>query len=165
MRQSRALALLAVLALGACPTDPGPNDNGNDDETTSHALVGTWSGTWEDTDYMVTGDMSFTVTQDGDTLSGEGTIDLTGAGGSATQTGTAMGTIAGDDVSFDISATGVGTGSGTLTGLTVSGSGTHDTFGAFVFDGTLSADGTTLTGTFDFTEGTGGQGVATVTRQ
>ena len=128
------------------------------------ALSGTWHGTWVDTRYGVSGAITSAVlTQTATTLAGTGTIDLSSLG-LGVQNGTAAGTIAGNVITFTFTAAGIGSGNGTLNGPAGSGTGgvTALNFGNFTFTGTASA--TQITGTFQFTSPTGGNGTITVTK-
>ena len=60
-------------------------------------LVGMWSGTWTDTMFTVGGAITMDITQNGNMLSGTGTIDLTSIGffGIGVMSGSATGTITG----------------------------------------------------------------------
>jgi hypothetical protein len=131
-------------------------------------LAGTWAGTWQDTVFMVSGDLSWVITQDGLDISASGTIDLTVLGMEA-ESGTATGTITsrsvGNTLDFTFEAATVGNGSGTITGGTASGTGTVIPplgFGDFTFDGTVT--GETMRGTFVFTTAAGA-GKAILTKQ
>ena len=129
------------------------------------ALSGTWSGTWVDTRYNVSGAITAVLTQNGTTFSGTGTIDLT-ALGIGIQSGTASGTISGNNITFTFNAAGVGSGTGSLTGTGGSGSGVVAgalNFGAFNFTGTASD--ILISGTFNFTSPTGGNGTIIVNKQ
>ncbi len=135
----------------------------------SHALVGTWVGPWEDTVYMVQGSLSGTIVQAGSTLTGGGTIDLSGIGfpGISVEAGSAAGTISGGNVTFTFTSLTVGGGQGTITGNTIVGTGEVTgamNFGGFTFVGTIDASGNSVSGIFDFTAPAGGAGVATVTK-
>lgn len=132
---------------------------------TPPSFAGNWSGTWVDTRYNVSGNISAVLTQDTATISGTGIIDLS-ALGLGNQTGTASGTIAGDTITFSFNAANVGSGSGTLVGNNGSGVGTIVAplnFGAFTFSGTASE--TLISGTFNFTSPTGGHGTINMTKQ
>ena len=128
------------------------------------SLAGTWSGTWVDTRYGVSGTITNVVlTQTATTFGGTGTIDLSSLG-LGSQNGTATGTISGNTVTFNFTAAGIGSGSGILNTTVASGSGsiTALNFGSFGFTGTASS--TQITGTFQFTSPTGGNGTITVTK-
>ena len=130
-------------------------------------LVGTWSGTWSDTVFAVGGAMTMDITQNGNMLSGTGTIDLTSIGffGIGVMSGSATGTIAGNTLTFSFSADSVGMGTGTVTGGSGSGSGNVTApmnFGAFLISGTATS--TTMQGIFDFTNPGAGGGTAMLTK-
>ncbi len=172
------IAILSVSFIFGCAstTDSTTTTTASSATTTTtttiatHALVGTWVGTWEDTVYSLDGALSGTITQSGALLSGTGTIELSdlSVSGITIEVGTATGTISGTSVTFSLSSTTVGTGSGTVSGSTISGTGTVIApidYGAFTFTGTVDASGNSVTGVFDFTSPTGGSGTATVTKQ
>ena len=129
-------------------------------------LAGTWEGTWEDTRYDVSGTLEATFTVTGSNVTATGVIGLASLG-LGNETGTASGTVSGDTLSFTFSSDRVGNGSGDLnTGGSGSGFGSVTAplnFGAFNFEG--SATETVISGTFAFTSPSGGNGVATLTRQ
>jgi len=129
-------------------------------------LVGSWAGSWQDTVYMVSGDLSWEITQNASDLSGSGTIDLSVLG-LGVRSGTAAGSLGGggraNTLTFTFEAESVGNGSGTVVDATGSGTGTVTaplSFGEFTFTGTLTDD--EIEGTFDFTSPTGGAGRATL---
>jgi hypothetical protein len=122
------------------------------------SLAGEWVGSWADTVYSVEGAMTMSITQNGSSMSGTGTINLTLLG-LGVMNGTATGTISGDVLSFSFSAASVGDGSGMLNGTSGSGTGTVTaplSFGGFTFTGTAS--NVLITGIFDYTSPTGGAG-------
>jgi len=137
-------------------------------EATFAFLQGDWSGTWHDTIYDVSGaaHASFDVTCAGVTATG--TINLSEIGfGLSEESGSGTGTVSGQTLSFNFSAATVGEGTGMLSAAddTGSGSGTVTgvlNFGAFTFTG--SATSTTISGTFDFTSPTGGEGTISATK-
>lgn len=129
------------------------------------SVAGTWSGTWVDDRYNVSGSINAVLTQTATTFSGTGTIDLT-ALGLGIQSGTAAGTISGNTMTFTFNAANVGSGSGTLAGTGGSGTGNIEAplnFGAFTFTGTAS--NSQIAGLFNFTSPTGGNGTINVTKQ
>ncbi len=164
--------LLALVVLGALAY-PLAGCKSNHNSPTSPAtsadfsfLNGTWTGTWTDTRYNVTGSLQATFTVNGANVSAIGVIGLQslGLGG---ESGNGSGTVSGDTLNFTFSAATVGSGAGTLK---VSGAGTGNgtvtgalNFGAFTFQGT--GDASKIEGTFNFTSPTGGNGVATLTKQ
>ena len=128
-------------------------------------LAGSWSGTWTDTQYGVDGSLSatFTVTCTG--VEATGVIGMQDFGmGEVSGSGT--GTLSGSTLTFTFQAAAMGSGSGTLQAATDAGSGSGSltqspvAFGAFTFTGTASPSG--ITGTFDFTSPTGGEGNASL---
>ncbi len=130
-------------------------------------LTGHWQGTWEDTIYFVQGDVSMDVTVDGNDWNATGSIDLTSIGwpGIGVMTGSASGTLSGNTLTFTFSADSVGDGEGTLVDGNGSGTGSVTapmSFGAFTFTGTVTAS--EITGTFDFTSPSGGEGNVSLTR-
>jgi hypothetical protein len=177
MKAGKRLMLLSpvifFLALGIVPMG-GCNDSDNGTPSTNGtpsggdslpSVEGTWSGTWTDTRYNVSGEVTATFTRTDSTINATGTIDLRSLG-LGNQPGTGSGTISGGTLNFTFSAAMVGSGQGSLTGNAASGSGTVTgplNFGAFTFQGTATDD--TINGTFDFTSPTGGNGVVTLTRQ
>jgi hypothetical protein len=156
-----SLLIPALVLLFAAGCDTGGSGDGDSDGT--HPLVGTWSGTWDDTIFIVSGTLDITITQSSPDLDATGTIGLSSVG-LGDETGTGSGTVSGDTVTFTFNSPTVGSGNGTVTGNSISGSGTVGgalMFGDFTFSGTISGD--TISGTFDFTSG--GAGTASVTRQ
>jgi hypothetical protein len=129
-------------------------------------LAGDWAGTWEDTLYEVSGTLEATFTVICSNVFATGTIGLQDLG-LGDETGTGFGTVLGQTLSFSFASATVGAGTGTLdAGGPGSGSGSVTaplSFGAFTFAGT--ANSTTITGTFDFTSPSGGEGEATLTKQ
>lgn len=130
------------------------------------SLAGSWKGTWTDTRYNVSGPLSATFTVNGSAVTATGTIGLQSLG-LGNESGTGSGTISGQTLNFTFGAATVGNGSGTLS-TTGPGSGSGSVtaplnFGAFTFTGSVS--GTTISGNFNFTSPTGGQGTATLTKQ
>lgn len=177
-------ALLAVLATTIVLSQPSP---GVSDEPTRAEviaddwpaldaalageplpdLVGTWSGTWMDTVFAAGGAITMDITQNGNQLSGTGTIDLTSIGlfGLGIMSGSATGSIVGNTLGFSFSADSVGMGAGTVTGGTASGGGNVTAplnFGAFLISGTATS--TTMQGIFDFTSPGAGGGTAMLTK-
>jgi hypothetical protein len=142
------------------PTDPGTVTAGE-----FEYLIGTWTGTWTDTRFNVSGSLSATMAMNGNAVEATGTIGLQSLG-LGDEPGTATGTVDGNAISFTFNADTVGSGEGSVAGTTGSGMGSvlgALNFGDFTFEGT--AEGTTIDGTFDFTSPTGGNGVATLTKQ
>ncbi|MFH1825758.1 MAG: hypothetical protein ABH823_00500 [bacterium] len=130
------------------------------------ALVGTWSGSWTDTLYQVTGSLEATISLEGSSLSGTGGIDLTDPTFSlGVETGLATAEISGASAIFTFNSGTVGSGLGTITGNTIVGTGEAGPLGFsdFSFIGTFEADGNTINATFAFNSG--GYGTAEVTKQ
>lgn len=165
---------LVVLAMGcllpACNTNnqtlpTGPTDPGVQPSSFAF-LAGTWAGTWTDTRYNVSGSLQATFTVNGSIVTATGVIGL-GVFGLGDEPGSGSGTESGQTLDFTFSAATVGSGSGSLsTAGTGSGTGTVTgalNFGAFTFTGAVTASA--IDGTFDFTSPTGGNGVATLTKQ
>lgn len=126
-------------------------------------IEGSWTGTWEDTLYMVSGAVTCEIIVDGNNWSAVGTIDLSSVG-LGVMPGTASGTVAGNTLTFDFHADLVDGGDGTLNGGNGSGTGTVIApldFGGFVFVG--SASPSMISGNFDFDAPTGGYGIVTLT--
>jgi hypothetical protein len=135
-------------------------------------LEGTWSGSWTDTLYDVTGSMTVEIVQDGDSWSATGSIDVTeiGIGGLGVLNGSASGTSDGVTITGTFDCANLGSGTATIGGAlkvngqvqaAASGSGTVGApmnFGPFVFSGTV-ANGV-MWGIFDFTGAGGGEGRA-----
>lgn len=129
-------------------------------------LHGTWTGTWEDTIYDVSGALEATFAVNGSNVTASGVIGLQEFA-LGDKSGSGSGTISGPTLSFTFTSDAFGSGSGTLdAGGCGSGTGTVTgtlEFGAFTFAG--SANPTTISGTFDFTSPSGGKGVASLTKQ
>ena len=129
-------------------------------------LAGNWAGTWTDTRYNVSGTLQATFTVNGTTVNATGVIGLASLG-LGNEPGTGTGTISGQALNFTFTAATVGSGSGVLAGGGQgTGSGTVAgvlNFGPFTFSGTAAK--TTISGTFQFTSPTGGNGVASLTKQ
>ncbi|MEZ5065987.1 MAG: hypothetical protein R3B81_14735 [bacterium] len=127
-------------------------------------LTGMWEGAWADTVFFVGGTLSFDITQNGNLVTGTGTIGLQ-ALGLGERTGTASGTISGSTMTFSFSADSVGMGNGTLNGGTGSGTGNVTAplnFGNFTFDGV--ATDVSIAGTFGFTNPGSGGGTGALTK-
>lgn len=129
-------------------------------------LEGTWVGTWTDTRYDVSGTLEATFTVNGSTVTATGVIGLESLS-LGKETGSGTGTVSGETLNFTFSADTVGTGSGSLdAGREGSGSGSVTgvlNFGAFTYTGTVTES--EISGTFNFTSPTGGNGVASLTKQ
>lgn len=153
------VGLLTVVVLVSCEEAAADSSGGSGDVGAS--LVGSWSGTWEDTVYSVDGPMNMTVTETGEGFSGSGNLTLLSVEHSATVSGT----VSGDTLNFTFESATIGSGSGTVVGNEVSGSGSASVlgYGPFTFSGTV--DGNTITGSFDFTDATGGEGTVSVALQ
>jgi len=136
-----------------------------DNDTYMEDLVGTWSGTWTDTVYQVSGTLSVTFSKNETTVTATGTIGLSSFGlGSITGTGT--GTIDDNAITFTFIGGALGNGTGTISGSSASGSGTIGGtlgFGPFTFTGEVKA--TEITGNFVFTNPGGGKGTVTLTKE
>jgi len=137
-----------------------------DPQATFAFLQGDWSGTWEDTIYMVSGAAyaSFDVTCAGVTATGAINLSQIGLG---EETGSGSGSATAQTLSFNFSAATVGSGIGTLSAASNTGSGSGSVtgvlnFGDFTFTGSVSP--TTISGTFDFTSPTGGEGNVSATK-
>ncbi len=133
------------------------------DDRTIPDIVGTWEGTWEDTIYMVSGSMSWTISPDRYDYIGSGTIDLTALGLGA-QEGSAGGGITRQALEFTYEANSVGSGNGVLTGNSLVGDGLVTAplnFGYFTFRGTVTSEA--AEGRFFFVSPTGGAGRVTMT--
>lgn len=170
-------ATVALLGLTGCPSSNNNDDSGGSTPTMPpnptadfSFLAGNWSGTWKDTRYNVMGTVQASFQVSGNTVTANGVIGLQSLG-LGNETGTGDGTVAGDTLSFNFSASTVGSGSGTLkltSAANGDGSGSGSVtgtlnFGAFNFTGTANA--TTISGTFQFTSPTGGNGDVDLTKQ
>ncbi len=160
-----ACAAILLSLLGAIPADR----SGSTFKFNSHDvpdLSGSWSGTWQDTRYFVSGDVILTIDVVGDQWSANGTIDFTNVGmGVGIVPLTISGTLVGNVLSYDFDTGPLGSGSATLTGTVNAGAGTVGEpmfFGDFDMGGTAS--GSAISGTFDFTSPTGGEGTMILTR-
>ena len=144
-------------------------------------ITGTWTGTWQDTIYFVSGSITMNISStDGVSYTATGTIDVGQIDPSlGVLNGTASGTVSGTTLTGTFDCTNLGNGSFTLTdappantasglvGIGSSGSGTVGaplSFGGFTFTGTIDALAGAMTGTFDFTSPTGGAGTASLAR-
>ena len=168
------LALFAVACAAALLTpDAGPRGvcvaSAVGEGRTIPDIVGTWAGTWEDTVYMVSGPMTWTITLDQSDYWGSGSIDLSVLGfGLGNQEGGGTGSITRGDrqsVPFSYYADLVGLGDGVLTGNSVAGNGVVNApldFGYFTFTGTITD--TAAIGRFFFASPTGGAGRVTMTK-
>jgi hypothetical protein len=168
----RAIAFsAAVMSLTTCgrssggsPTTP-TNPGGGTSTGNFSFLAGTWIGTWTDQRYGVSGTLQATFAVSGSTVTATGTIGLASLG-IGNQSGTGTGTVTGSTLNFTFSANAVGTGSGSVTNGAGSGTGTVTgvlNLGGFTYAGTANAN--TISGTFQFTSPTGGNGVASLTKQ
>lgn len=140
-------------------------------------IAGTWSGTWADTVYFVTGAMTIDIEVNGNSYTATGTIDVSQINPIlGVLAGSGSGTVSGSVLTGTFSATDLGTGQGTLSptranrgpGGSASGSGSGTVtaplnFGPFTFSGDIVGD--VMTGGFDFTNPSGGKGVAALVRQ
>ena len=163
-----AVALMAVACASKTndgPGAPSPTDPVIITPGEFAFLVGTWTGTWTDTRFSVTGTLEATITVSGNQVQANGTIGLQSLG-LGEETGTGTGTVDGDTLNFTFEADTVGNGEGFVSDDAGSGMGTVLgvlNFGDFTFMGTVSE--TMIDGTFEFTAPSGGRGVATLTRQ
>lgn len=134
-------------------------------------LEGTWEGSWTDTLYNVTGNMTIEVSVDGNEYFATGSIDVTEIdAGLGTLNGNASGTYDGAVLTGSFNCTNLGSGTASIGGafktegkIQAGGSGSGSVgaplfFGPFEFSGTV-AEGV-IWGTFDFTNPTGGEGKA-----
>ncbi len=102
-----AFVAAGVLGYWGC----GGSSPGNPQDCTTctlPSLAGSWSGTWMDTRYNVSGAITAVLQQNGTNFTATGTIDLT-ALGLGPWNGTAMGTISGNTVTFTFTSASVGT--------------------------------------------------------
>lgn len=169
------LVLLAQLSLAcgdssnpaATPTTPSPPaaTTPTPAAPSSYAfLEGDWTGEWVDTRFGVRGSLRASFTVDGNVVTATGVIGLQSLG-LGDEPGTGAGTIDGERLSFTFEAQTVGNGEGDVEGGSGSGRGTVLgvlDFGDFTFEGT--AGGTTIDGTFQFTDPSGGRGTARLTK-
>ena len=131
-------------------------------------MTGTWTGTWNDTVFLVERPMSWEITQWPTDLSANGMIDMTYfAMGEVF--GSAWGMITrgsrGDTLAFSFEAFTVGSGSGTIAGTVASGIGTVTApldFGDFTFQATVSE--TIMRGTFVYLTPGSGAGKVLMTK-
>lgn len=126
-------------------------------------FIGHWSGTWTDTVFGVGGTLEVWIERDGDNFTVTGTIGLAElflSDGSGTSEVSFIGNL----ITFTFSDDVLGSGSGTIDGNTISGSGTTGIFGPFTYTGSINPAGTTITGTFDFTDPGAGGGVVSLTK-
>ncbi len=145
----------------------GGSSSGNPQSCTTCPLpnfAGSWSGTWVDTRYNVSGAITAILQQTAHIDNATGTIDLR-ALGLGIQNGTAGGNALGNIVEFTFTSASVGSGAGTVHGTSSNGTGnvTAMNFGAFTFTGAFSD--TVIDGTFNFTSPTGGHGTIHLTKQ
>lgn len=153
-----AAGLLGTLAEGdAAPVQAKLNPSERD---TIPNIVGTWTGTWNDTVFFVERGLDWEITQNGQDVSGTGTIEMDYFG-MGDKSGTGTGAITGGSprttLSFTFECADVGNGSGSIiAGGTGSGTGTVTApldFGDFTFQGTVTEN--TMRGTFDFVTAAG----------
>ncbi len=168
-----ALFLIATAATLLAP-DAGPRGvcvaSAVPDGRTLPNILGTWTGTWEDTVYQwASGPMTWTITLDQSDYWGSGSIDLSVLGfGLGDQEGGASGSLTREDrqsLSFSYYADLVGGGDAVLTGTSCAGSGVVNApldFGYFTFSGTITD--TAAIGRFFFASPTGGAGRVTMTK-
>jgi hypothetical protein len=161
------LACTAILLslLGAIPADrSGSTFKFNSQDVPD--LAGSWAGSWEDTRYFVSGDVVLTIEIVGDQWTANGTIDFTDVGmGVGIVPLSATGTLVGNTLTYDFDTGPLGSGSATLIGTVHAGTGTAVDpipFGDFDMGGTASSS--EISGTFDFTSPTGGEGTMILTR-
>ncbi len=158
---SLALAVSGYQAADRDQVDSPPASAGSRDIP---ALVGTWTGTWEDTRYFVSGAVSCTINQDGSEFFATGMIDLTDLG-LGEQTGSANGSLERGTLTFTFSAAQVGSGGGVLIDGDCTGSGTVTApldYGDFEFAGTATDN--EIDGTFTFSSPSGGWGVVSLAK-
>ena len=137
-------------------------------------LEGTWEGSWTDTLYNVTGNMTIEVSVDGNDYFATGSIDVTQIDASlGTLNGSASGNYDGAVLTGSFDCTSLGSGTASIGGafktagkIQAGGSGSGSVgaplnFVPFEFTGTV-AEGV-IWGTFDFTSPTGGEGKAVLT--
>jgi len=156
--------VLATIACGG-GGDSGSGSPTNPEPTAFDFLIGTWVGTWEDTRFNVSGTLEATMTVNGNMVEATGKIGLQSLG-LGEETGTGVGTIDGNTLSFTFDASTVGNGEGEVAGDEGSGMGTvlgALNFGDFTFEGAVGK--TMITGEFEFTAPSGGRGVASLTKQ
>lgn len=133
---------------------------GSDRETPN--LLGTWVGTWTDTIFDFSGEVSMEVhsTRDG-VFAATGEIDLSSLsvfGDVGVEDGSAEGDVVDGVIDFSFSAANVGNGAGTCEGNEGWGTGTVIaplSFGNFTYEGFVSE--MMITGIFDFNAGGAGR--------
>ena len=134
-------------------------------------LEGTWAGTWTDTVFNVTGDMTFVIWAEGADYAATGSIDVAEIGfGLGVLNGGGTGVNNGGALDISFSCANLGDGTLVLTPVkdvagsaTATGAGTVTApmnFGAFTLLG--SATDTNIEGSFEFAGG--GRGLATMTK-
>ena len=172
-----ALALFALAALLAAagggqsgaPLAPAAASAGS--PLALPQLTGSWSGTWTDTLYAVSGAVTLVIWNEGSGYAANGTIDVTGISGMlGVLGGGATGVDNGVTLDVQFDCTDLGGGTVVLTpdgggGATAAGSGNVMSplnFGPFTLTGTASD--TEIVGSFDFTSPGGGKGIAQFTK-
>jgi len=131
MRYAKALCLV-LLALGllfsmGCD---GGGDDGGGDGTTTFDVTGRWTGTANNNSGAIS-TIDVNLTQTGNTVTGDTTTTSVSVGFFACSPGTINGTISGDSISGQITISAAGGG------------------GITNFDGTISPNGNTISGTSD----------------
>ncbi|MFH1501685.1 MAG: hypothetical protein ABIG03_01430 [Candidatus Eisenbacteria bacterium] len=160
-----AAVLLGLLGSDASVQVPSAHAGALDDEIPN--VAGDWAGTWLDSIHYTWafGDVSCTIVQDGSDFTADGIIDLSVLG-LGPMPGTGAGTVTREGgratLNFTFSAAGVGSGVGTQIGGSGTGSGSVAPYGPFTFQG--AATSTTIDGTFDFTDPSGGYGSVHMTK-
>jgi hypothetical protein len=165
-----ALLFLAAALLASTTASTASRSGTQLARTTDSAdladLLGTWSGTWNDTIYSVGGSLSFAVSENSGVYTGTGQIGLQSLG-LGVESGSAAGNVVGDALVFSFISNTVGSGAGSVDANTGAAAGAGSVapplnYGAFIFQGAVTGDA--MSGMFDFTSPTGGAGVASLTR-
>jgi hypothetical protein len=157
----RASAWIAPAPAGASSFQPLPD------------IVGTWAGTWADTVYFVAGNLNITINRDGDSYFATGTIDVSAINPTlGILSGTANATGTESMLSGTFSCPNLGSGTVQIVAplgfgdyAMASGSGTVGaplSFGPFTFAGDVITG--IMVGGFDFTNPSGGKGIAALTQ-
>ncbi|NQU41517.1 MAG: hypothetical protein HQ523_16350 [Lentisphaerae bacterium] len=159
----KMLGVVVVSGLGlVVGCDSSDGDGGTAEG--AHFLIGTWSGTWEDTRFSVSGPVDITITQDGAGLAAVGSVGLMPFG-LLSQNLTGSATIDGEVVTFSMTSESIGAITGTVSGSSISGSGESTgvlSFGPVTYTG--SANGSTISVDFEFTRSGAGRGTVTLTK-
>jgi hypothetical protein len=141
-----SLLILVALALGAARAphhETRPVSTPHSSSAVVPDLAGSWTGGWEDTVFNVVSPATFILGMSSDSLTGSGTMDLTGVGLGSAEPFTIAGSISGNTITFHLeftmASTLTSTADGTLTDTVLGGMGHVGTplnFGDYTFSGT-----------------------------